>query len=209
MGDEGVHTTFVKDTCKMVRGAMVLMWEVQVGTLYKLPRRTKTSGSVNMDVLEIDQISSCLVNSTVMWHQWMGHISEANICSMHNKCMVEGLLDCSLEIYLCEHCGYGKKSRGKFPFGATRGKVILEVVHSDMFGPVSFPALGGSLYYNSFIDDLSRMTWLYFLKKKYEDFERFQEFKDLVGNQSDINLKVLRTNKGGELYSKEFDHFYR
>jgi len=44
------------------------------------------------------------------------------------------------------------------------------------------PLLGGSLYYVSFIDDFSRKTWLYFLRKKSEVFEKFKEFKSLVEN---------------------------
>ena len=36
LDDAGVKTMFEKDTCKMVRGALVLMWGVQIGTLYKL-----------------------------------------------------------------------------------------------------------------------------------------------------------------------------
>ena len=36
MSDGGMHTLFQKDSCNMVRGAMVLMIEVWIGTLYKL-----------------------------------------------------------------------------------------------------------------------------------------------------------------------------
>ena len=36
MGDESVQTIFEKDTCKMVRGAMVLMWGVRIGIMYKM-----------------------------------------------------------------------------------------------------------------------------------------------------------------------------
>ena len=36
MDDVGVKTTFEKDTCKMVREALVLMQGVQIGTLCKL-----------------------------------------------------------------------------------------------------------------------------------------------------------------------------
>jgi hypothetical protein len=70
----------------------------------------------------------------------------------------------------------------RFPSGATREKGILELVHSDVFGLVSMPSLGGSLYYVSFIDDFSRKTWIYFLRKKSEVFEKFKEFKSLVEN---------------------------
>ena len=73
----------------------------------------------------------------------------------------------------------------------------MELVDSDVFGHMSVPSLGGSRYYVSSIDDFSRMTWIYFLKNKSEVFERFLEFKDLVENQTNRNITVLRTNNGG------------
>ena len=81
----------------------------------------------------------------------------------------------------------------------TRAKEILELVHSDVFGTLSVPSLGGFRYYVSFIDELSRMTWIYFLKNKSEVFKTFLEFKDLVENQTNGKTKVLRTGNEGEL----------
>ena len=89
-------------------------------------------------------------------------------------------------------------------FGATREKEILELIHNDVFGPIPVPSLRGSLYYVSFIDDFSRNTRLYFLKKKLEVFRRFKEYKALVENQTGKKIKVLRTDNGGELCEKEF-----
>ena len=86
---------------------------------------------------------------------------------------------------------------------------ILELVHSDVFGPVSVPSLGKSAYYVSFIDDFSRNTWIYFLRKKSEVFERFKEFKALVENQTKKKIKVSRTDNGGEFFKKEFEEFYK
>ena len=76
-----------------------------------------------------------------------------------------------------------------------------------MFGLVSVPSLGESKYYVSFIDDFSRMTWIYFLKKKSKVFERFLEFKALVENQTDKKMNMLRIHNGGELCGKCFDQF--
>ena len=61
----------------------------------------------------------------------------------------------------------------------------------------------------SFIDDFSRMTWIYFLKKKLEVFKRFLELKYLVENQIDKKIKVPRTDNGGESCGKEFNQFYK
>jgi hypothetical protein len=55
------------------------------------------------------------------------------------------------------------------------------------------------VYCVSFIDEFLRNTWIYFLRKKYEVFDRFKEFKALVENQTKKIIKVLRTNNGGEL----------
>ena len=94
-----------------------------------------------------------------------------------------------------------------FPSGGKRAKHILELVHSDVFGPLSVPSLGKFVYYVSFIDEFSRNTWIYFLKKKSEVFDRFKEFKALVENQTEKKIKVLMTDNGGEFCSKEFEEF--
>ena len=98
---------------------------------------------------------------------------------------------------------------GKIPSGATRAKGILQLVHSDVFGPLSVPSLGKSMYYVSFIDDFSRKTWIYFLKKKFEVFDRFKEFKALVQNQIEKRIKALRIDNGGEFHGNEFEEFYK
>jgi hypothetical protein len=71
-----------------------------------------------------------------------------------------------------------------------------------VFGLVTVPSLGGYFYYVSFIDDFSRKTWIYFLRKKSYVFERFKEFKYLVENQTEKRIKVLRNDNGGEFCVK-------
>ena len=54
------------------------------------------------------------------------------------------------------------------------------------------------MYYVSFIDDFSGNTWIYFLRKKSEVFDKFKEFKAMVENQTEKKINVLRTYNGGE-----------
>ena len=81
----------------------------------------------------------------------------------------------------------------------------LKLIQSEVFGPVPIPSLGKSMYYVSFIDDFSRYTWIYFLIKKSEVFDKFKEFKALVENQTEKKIKVLRTDNGGEFCGNEFE----
>jgi len=142
---------------------------------------------------------------TMLWHQRLGHIGEKGLRILHGKGMVEGMSNISLDFDFYENCVYGKQNRVSFPSGGKRAKEILELVHSDVFGPVKFPSLGNLLYYVSFIDDFSRNTWIYFLKKKSEVFDRFKEFKALVENQTEKKIMALRTGNGGVFCNKEFE----
>ncbi|KAI3788698.1 hypothetical protein L2E82_01471 [Cichorium intybus] len=51
------------------------------------------------------------------------------------------------------------------------------------------------------------MSWVYFLSNKSEALECFKKFKALTEKQSNEKLKVLRTDRGGEFCSIEFDDF--
>jgi hypothetical protein len=162
LSDAGVKTVFEKDTCKMVRGEMVLMRGVHCGTLYKLLGRNYTNGCNSFVVLEQknegDKTNTVPEKKTMLWHQRLGHIGEKGLRTLHGKGMIEGMYNCTLDFDFYENCIYGKHNRVRFPSGATRAKGILELIHSDVFGPVPVPSLGKFVYYVSFIDDFSRNT---------------------------------------------------
>eukprot|EP00253_Pinus_taeda_P036502 PITA_36502 len=186
LDDAGVKIVFEKDNCNMVWGALVLMWGVQIGTLYKLQGSTVVDGCNNSLVPKSGAENLVVSGEKIMvWHQRLGHIGEKGLRILHGKGTVEGMSNNSLDFAFCENCVYGKQNRVSFPSSGKRVKHILELVYSDVFGPVKVPSLGKSMYYVSFIDNFSRNTWIYFLKKKSEVFDRFKEFKALVENQTD------------------------
>jgi hypothetical protein len=211
MDDAGVDIVFGKNTCKMERGAMVLMRGVRCGTLYKLLGSTYTNGCNSSVVPEQrnkeDKTNIVPEKKTMLWHQRLGHIGEKGLRTLHGKVMIEGMSNCTPGLDFCEHCIYGKQNRVRFPSSTTRAKGILELIHSDVFGPVPVPSLGKSVYYVSFIDDSSRNTRIYFLRQKSEIFDKFKEFKDLVENQTEKKIKVLRTDNGREFCGTEFEEF--
>ena len=66
----------------------------------------------------------------------------------------------------------------------TKTKDTLELIHSDVCGPMSSTSLNGYEYYDTFIDDYSINTWIYFLNTKSEELEKFKECKSLIENHS-------------------------
>ena len=124
--------------------------------------------------------------------------------------MVRGLPLIEKPDSLCEGCILGKQHRENFPSRKIiRAKAPLEIIHSDLCGPMQTPSLARSHYMLTFINDFTRKTWVYFLKNKSEVFENFCNLKALVENQSGLHIKVLRTDRGGEYISKDFLRFCR
>ena len=78
----------------------------------------------------------------MLWHQRLGHIGEKGLRILHGNGNVEGMSNSSLDFDFSQHCVYGKQNRVSFPSSAKRANKILELVHSDVFGPVSVPSLG-------------------------------------------------------------------
>ena len=146
-------------------------------------------------------------DDSTLWHLRYGHLHMNGLKILRNKGMVFGLprIDST---NLCEGCIYGKQTRKSFPVGkARRASHCLELIHADLCGSMQTNSLGGSIYFLLFIDDYSRMSWVYFLQHKSETFQKFQMFKAMVENQSGCHIKVLRTDRGGEFISKEFNLF--
>ena len=83
----------------------------------------------------------------------------------------------------------------------------LELIHSDVCGPMSVRARGGYEYYVTFIDDYSRYAYVYLMQRKSETFERFKEFRAEVENQLGKTIKSLRSDRGGEYLDQEFEDY--
>ena len=99
------------------------------------------------------------------------------------------------------------KIKNPFPKIQTKTTGTLELIHSDVCGPMPSISFSVYEYYVTFIDDYSRNTWIYFLNAKSEVFEKLKEFKSLIENISDKRIKTLWSDNDGEYTSKEFEAF--
>src|SRR5664279_6370998 len=105
----------------------------------------------------------------------------------------------------CESCLLGKMTKTPFAKSCERATSLLELIHSDVCGPMSMTTRGGYDYFITFTDDLSRYGYVYLMKHKSEAFEKFKEFQNEVENQLGKKIKCLRSDRGGEYLSQEFD----
>ena len=143
-----------------------------------------------------------------LWHRRFGHLNFESLRKMQQKELVFGLPIVAELQDVCEGCVTGKLHREKFSRAETwRAKLPLELVHTDLCGPMQNESMGGNRYFITFIDDFSRMCWVYFLRNKSDALNVFRKFKLFVEMQSGHKLKKLRSDRGGEYTSNEFHDF--
>ena len=79
------------------------------------------------------------------------------------------------------------------PFKAKghKAKEVLDLVHTDLCGPIRTNARGGYKYFIIFIDDYSRYEYIYLMRHKFETFETFKVYKAEVENLHGKSIKSL------------------
>ncbi|WKA10494.1 hypothetical protein VitviT2T_028060 [Vitis vinifera] len=143
-----------------------------------------------------------------LWHKRFGHYNQRSLVELKKLELVEDMPNVSNEAQICEICQQGKQSRLPFKNNqAWRATEKLQLIHTDVCGPMKTTSLSGNKYFILFIDDYTRMCWVYFIKLKNEVFSVFKQFKALVENQSNLSIKILRSDNGTEYTSSQFVEF--
>ena len=168
------------------------------GNLYNL---------IDSTIQETSLVNTCLmsqVEENWLWHRRLGHLNFDNLARISKNKKVRGLPQITKPESICEECVKGKQTRVCFRTKEYSSNRPLELVHTDLCGPTKTTSLNGEKYFMLFIDDYSRMVWVTFLKHKSEAFERFKIFRKMVERETDLKLKCLRSDRGGEFISQGF-----
>lgn len=141
-----------------------------------------------------------------LWHFRLGHLSVFDLRKMINREMVDGMdkIDINTDEKFCESCVLGKNAR--LPFKKRRNirsKRILEIIHTDVCGPISKPAYDGSLYFITFTDDFSRASMTFTMKNRTEVFDKFKEYAAMAESEHGCKISKLQADNGGEYISHE------
>ena len=111
--------------------------------------------------------------------------------------MVTGLPPLPLLQTSCEPCIMGKQHRTPIPkTSETIVSNLLQLVHSDLCGPLPQPSMTRSRYIFTFIDHFSRYTWVYFLNAKSETFHTFKIWHTQVEKETNKTLSLPMHRQG-------------
>jgi hypothetical protein len=117
----------------------------------------------------------------------MGHMSHAAI-KAHGPSALKGIILDQSDMAvpsICTGCETGKSTQKPFPGSTKKSDQILQIIHSDLAGPMQTKSLQGSQYIATFIDDYSHHAVVYYLKSKDQFAGALHNFLSWAETQTD------------------------
>ncbi|CAL9013295.1 unnamed protein product [Prunus brigantina] len=161
------------------------------GGLYLLDDPASYTSSPTVHALQSATDSS---RDVWLWHKRLGHPSFIYL----QKLFPSLLSSVDLSQFKCEICELAKHHRVSYPLSINKSSAPFALVHSDVWGHSRVSNLSNSKWFVTFIDDYSRLTWVYLMTDKSEVFSIFQSFHQMIHTQYNSKIKVFRSNNGGE-----------
>lgn len=170
-GDKSV--IFEGDSCKIRnKQGKVIAFAKMRNELYRLECESENSK---------DKVFAVSGNLN-LWHRRMGHICHSKLKDVKEANF--GLNFSEKEDGTCTICLQGKQCRKPNKEDGTRATELLQIIHTDVVGPLNQCSFSGTRFLVTFIDDFSRKVVAYPIKSKSEVFSKFVEFMNMAENQT-------------------------
>jgi len=142
-----------------------------------------------------------LVNeqSTFLCHKHLGHISRERMERLIKNEILPNLNFTDLNN--CVDCIKGKQTKHTKK-GVIRSTQLLEIMHTDIYGPFDVNYFGKERYFITFIDDYSHYGYVYLLHEKSQAVDALEIYLNEVERQLDRNVKIIRFDRGSEYYKR-------
>ena len=157
MVEKGNVIKFDKNNCIIKNGdGDVLVKCTQNNGVYRIQNSEKCFASIESD------------GDMVMWHRKLGHMNCQTLTKMQKivKGMNFGKNPDVTAVKNCQVCAEGKQHVLPFTKSTTSTTSVLQLIHSDVVGPMETRSIGKARYILTFVDDFSRMVWVYFFERK-------------------------------------------
>ncbi|GJW19581.1 putative ribonuclease H-like domain-containing protein [Tanacetum coccineum] len=144
--------------------------------------------------------ANATADESKLWHRRLGYVNFKNINKLVKGHLVRGLPSkVFVNDHTCVACKKGKQHKASCK--AKLERIIrkpLELLHMDLFGPVSVESINKKRYCLVVTDDFSRFSWVFFLATKDETSEILCNLIIGLENQLSHNVKIIRCDNGTE-----------
>lgn len=199
--EKGLQVKFEDNKCHIIKGRKVIAVADELSNLYKL--RVSQQACV--------AIQKHNKNCQHMWHKRFGHRDPEAVKQLANNGLAVELkiTDCGIRT-TCKACIKGKMARKSFPRKSeSRTSSILDLIHTDLCGPMQTQTPGKKRYILTIIDDYSRYTEVFLLRSKDETAGYIKDYIQKVKTQFDKRPKFIRSDQGKEYINAELKTFLK
>lgn len=143
--------------------------------------------------------------STDLWHARLGHPSHHILHHLYHELALPSIPSYTSP---CGSCQLGKSHRLPFSPRESRSNSVLNIVHCDVWGPAPQISLDGFRFYLVLVDDYSRFTWFYPLKRKSDVLSIFPKFFSMVENICSSRIKYIQSDAGGKFFGHALQSYF-
>ena len=139
------------------------------------------------------------------YHAKLGHINEVDLRHMLKR--LYNIKFDKNEHVQCDPCTIGKSKEKPFEGKLNKAKEPLEIIHSDIAGPIN---IGGEIedkYFITFIDEFTRFNAVSIIGSKSDAFAAFVLYHNTMTNIFDKRIKFFHCDRGKEYISNQFKDF--
>jgi len=149
-------------------------------------------------------ISSLSIREQIMiWHLRLGHPSFSYLKYLFPVLFKN--VDCSF--FQCESCHLSKSHQTTYSSKPYRASKPFYLIHSDVWGPSKITTSSGKKWFVTFIDDHTRLCWVYLMNEKSEVENLFKLFYNMVENQFQTKIGILHSDNGTEYFNQCLRNF--
>ncbi|KAK1440958.1 hypothetical protein QVD17_06793 [Tagetes erecta] len=194
--DKNIPVMFLPNECLFLKPEFSIPEEL---VIMRAPRRNDTY-MLNMGSKESNSTVTCLLSKassfeSFQWHRRLGHINFKILNKLVKNNLVRGLplKDFSV-VEKCMACAKGKQHKKPHKLKITNTiSEPLELLHTDLFGPISFKSIAKKSYCLVVTDDYSRYTWVRFMAYKSETAEELMKLIPQIEVLGKRKFSVART----------------
>ena len=126
---------------------------------------------------------------------------------MYLKHLFPSLFNKNPKSFECEICQLSKQVRSHFPIQPYRASSPFSIIHSDIWGPSRIKNVTGTRWFVSFIDDHTRLTWVFLMKEKSETGQIFKNFKNMIQTQFQSKIQILKSDNARDYFNSILGEF--
>src|SRR3984885_14576424 len=204
--NKGFLVLFEGNKCSIIKSKETIAVAEDKNGLFELRIKEQTNEAKETNMAQVAQSCTGCIH---VWHNRMGHRNSQAILNMVNQSKASWIaIKACNYTKECECCIQSKMTRKAFPKKSeSKTTEILDLIHTDVCGPMQTVTPGGKKYFMTMIDDYSKYTEVYLLSNKSEVPDKIKEYVRYVQTKFRKTPKKIRSDRGGEYTATRLQTF--